>query len=197
MALKLPKEPKNGLAVVNRAIDGLHRSASDALGGGTGLVAPMSLLKANKATLTATVPHTVFDLGAADIAEGHGLQAAKQTGWRYVLEDGGKPFAFAELGKKGDQFNSFNTGPFAEATCAAIAKAEQLDYVRQHDAEVNVLRIAALYVYALWLRGDDGTELVIPIAPVGHELVAGRPYRPEDFLKALQPAAEAALKTTH
>jgi hypothetical protein len=192
MPINLPPEPAQGAAVVTKALTDFRASALATLAGGGGVMGSSALLQASFAQLTTSLPHPVYDLGVDAIAAGRGLDAARLNGWRYVLEDSGKPFAFAELDGTGQNFYSFNTGNFPAAVSAAVAQAEQLDYVKAHDAELRVLRISALYVLALWLHPKQGEDLIIPVGPVGHKLVAGRPYGVDDFLALLRDPAKAA-----
>jgi hypothetical protein len=197
MPINLPTEPSQGQAVVAKALDDLRSSTVLSFSAGGGVSGPTALLKANPAQLTTSLPHPVYDLGLDAIVAGKGLEAAKLNGWRYVLEDGGKPFAFAELDGGGQSFTSFNTGGFPAALCTAVRQAEQLDYLKTHDAELRVLRISALYVIALWLCEQGVKDLVIPVAPVGHKLVAGRPYGADDFLDLLRSPAKRAADSTY
>ena len=196
MPINLPTEPPQGQAIVAKALGDLRSSAVVSFTAGGGVSASSSLLQANPAQLTTSLPHPVYDLGIDAIAAGQGLDAAKLNGWRYVLEDGGKPFAFAELDGGGQSFTSFNTGGFAAALCTAVQQAEQLDYVKTHAVELRVLRISALYVIAIWLHDQNSKDLLIPVAPVGHKLIAGRPYGASDFLSSLRAPAKRVADST-
>ena len=48
------------------------------------------------APLALTQPHQIFSLGLADLVAGRGLEAAKPTGWRYLVQDGDNVLASAE-----------------------------------------------------------------------------------------------------
>jgi peptidoglycan hydrolase-like protein with peptidoglycan-binding domain len=63
--------------------------------------------------------------------------------------------------------------------------------------ELAQLRIPALHVKAIWLKGKAGaSDVVIPVAPTDPALTAGRRYSVQEFLAALRPAAESALAHT-
>lgn len=199
MAIKLSNEPPTAAGVVADALDDIRGSAMNALGGGSGIPTSSSaLLRVNPQTLTTTIPHPVYDLGVDAIVAGHGLEAATLNGWRYVLEDAGHAFAFAELDGAGKEFTSFNTGAFPLALCDALAEAEHLDYVKNADWELRVLRVPALYVYAIWLHNDKPEhDLLIPVPRVSYGLVANKPYAPADFLNLLLPPAKQAATSAH
>jgi hypothetical protein len=198
MALVLPQEPAQGRATVSKALDEARSSAANTLTAGGAVSGSMSLLRAAPDGVATSLPHQVYDLGIDAIASNKGLEAATPNGWRYVLEDTQKPIAFAELNSDGKSFVSFNTGPFPAALCAAISRAEQLDYVQSQNVDLRVLRIAALYVIALWLHGQtDKTDVIIPVPPVAYKLAGGRPYSAADFLELLRDAAKRAMNVIY
>jgi hypothetical protein len=115
--------------------------------------------------LKLTYPQPVYFLGLDDIRAGRGLEAAKTSGWRYLVEaPDGRAIALAEsvTDSKGAQvFAQLNYGPFVAGTAEAVRAAEQMGLP---GAEVRLLNIPALYLVVLWLqRKDDAT--LIPVAP--------------------------------
>lgn len=67
----------------------------------------------------------------------------------------------------------------------------------QQDAKPTVLRVPALYLTAIWLqRGTPGTDddIVIPAESALSPLQGGKPISMREFLAALKPAAEEALR---
>lgn len=148
--------------------------------------------------LHATVPHTVYELGLTDLVAGAGLDKARPIAQRYLLIQSDQAVAAAEVAAGKDspasKFAQLNDGPFVAGTQTAIAEAEQLPAVQRGDYELRLLRIPAVYVVALWLKpAAAGGDLLVPIAPVPPELVAGRDYAAADFLGALATRAADKL----
>jgi hypothetical protein len=143
-------------------------------------------------------PHPVHTLGLDDLAAGRGLADAPLVAWRYMVSDGGKPPAAAEVTVDRDghptAFDHINRGPFVSATVRARKAAAKLPSVRDGDVEVRMLRIPALYVMALWLKHlDGGPDTVIPLDPAPDFLEAKRAYTEAEFLQALAAPARARL----
>jgi hypothetical protein len=85
-----------------------------------------------------------------------------------------------------------NAGPFAQATADAVRQAEALPEVHAGTFEVRLLRIAGVYLVALWLKSDGaGEDRLIPLAPAPSELAAGKAYPPAQALDSLRPRAAA------
>jgi hypothetical protein len=61
--------------------------------------------------------------------------------------------------------------------------------------EARLLQISAMGVRALWLKAKSRShaDVVSPLTPTRPELTAGRHYSSEEFIAALQGAAEAML----
>jgi hypothetical protein len=88
------------------------------------------------------------------------------------------------------QFSHLNTGPFVEESMRALALAESLEEVANHQYVVRLLSIPALYVMALWLHCEVG-DILIPMPPTNERLIPSQPCTPAEFFKRLIPAAEA------
>ena len=152
-----------------------------------------ALNRANPASLALAVPHDVYFLGLSDLAEGVRLDAATLAGRRFIVMDGDKPIASAELADQGSgvAFQA-NEGPYVESTAAAIARAETDPELANDDYEIRVLRIPALYFMGLWLKNEHGeADVMIPLEPAPAPLQAGRKYEPAEVLLTLaEPARE-------
>ena len=61
-----------------------------------------ALARANPAGLALAAPHDVYSLGLRDLAEGASLDAATVDGRRFIVMDGDKPIASAELADRGE-----------------------------------------------------------------------------------------------
>lgn len=140
-----------------------------------------------------TVPHPVYDLRADAIASGAGLTAATPSGFRYLVIHGGAPVAAAEVSTDDDRatlLTQLNYGPYVEATQRQLTALEQASEV-QGSYEVRLLRCAAVFLMAVWLRpGQGGADLLYPLDPAPPGLEPGRQYSEEAFFAALRPLAE-------
>ncbi|MEP7309189.1 MAG: hypothetical protein ABJA98_27105 [Acidobacteriota bacterium] len=85
-------------------------------------------------------------------------------------------------------FSNTNEGPFVASTAKAIEAAERLPEVEAGNYELAVLRVPALYVIALWLKGagakpPDDIFILLEPAPTG--LTGGERLDVRDFNAAL------------
>ncbi|HVW64426.1 MAG TPA: hypothetical protein VHB01_05370 [Nitrosospira sp.] len=188
MALITPNPPKQAVDAVHSTFLELNRNRafrSPALRSATG-------------TLQLTEPHQVFTLGLTDLAAGKGLDAAKPTGWRYLVQESDKVLASAEsvtVGSANEHvFSAFNEGGFVASSASAIRAVREIPEVEQGGFELRLLNVPGLYVLALWLHGTQGKgDLLVPLAPSPVETPAGRPVPAAVLLKELADKAQAPL----
>jgi hypothetical protein len=154
-----------------------------------------ALSRANPAELALAVPHAVYFLGLSDLARGASLDAATIVGQRFLVMDGDRPIASAELADQDESSRvQANEGPYVESTAAAIAQAEEDPELADGAYEVRVLRIPALYFMGIWLKNEqEGTDVVIPLTPAPAPLDALRKYTPDEVLTALREPARDRL----
>lgn len=144
-----------------------------------------------------TAPQQVYTAGLDALAEGQGLEAgARMTGWRMLVEHRGDVVAAAEVpihaaAAPRAPRGQMNRGPFVRATVEAITSAEQEDRVRASDFTLRLLRVPALNLTALWLRGAAGNDMVVPIAPAPPPLEANTAYDAADFAARVAELAGA------
>jgi hypothetical protein len=142
-----------------------------------------------------TAPHLVFNMGLDRVAAGDPLEVARLTGRRFLVFVGTEVVATAEIAnvKNGADVYASDAGA---AMAKAIREVEATGDFEFRDAEVRLLRIPALYVFALWLHqstDDSGADLLIPLDPCPSQLVAGRRYTWRDTARILQPEAQRAM----
>ena len=173
------------------------RSQLSALAGRTAF-RDRALTRANPAALALAAPHHVYSLGLSDLADGAPLEAATFVGLRFIVMDGDKPIASAELG---DDLRGFQAseGRLVESTATAIAQAEADPELGDASYEVRLLRIPALYFTAVWLKNDNGRtgDLVIPLNPAPTQFEAGRKYRAAEIVRPLAEGARARLASNN
>ncbi len=150
--------------------------------------------------LTVKDGHPVFNLDLDRIAAGDGLEAAYETGIRYLLNDAsGTAVATAELRTDDNgtswQFDNVNAGPFVQATVDTLTQAETELGSEDISFDVRLLRIPALYIMAVWLAPQNpvDTDRIIAMNPVPDYIEPGRVYLAADFLAALREPAQSRL----
>ena len=184
MAFIAPKPPQQALDAMHTTFLDLSRNRAfrtPALRNATG-------------TLQLSEPQQVFTLDLTDLAAGKGLDAARPTGWRYLVQEGDKVLASAETvaGPRGEQvFSAFNEGRFVDSSAKAL-RARETPEVVQGGFELRLLNVPGLYVQALWFHQTQGKgDLLQPLAPSPVETPGDRPEPAAVLLKEL--AAKARL----
>ncbi len=141
------------------------------------------------------LPHPVYDLRVTDIATGRGLEAAEETGSRHLVVEGDAAVAALEvsgpLASAGAEHLQVQTGPFAEATAAAVRLLEAHEAVQRASFEVRILRVAALHLVAVWLHAlEGGEDLILALPPAPPDIRVDVPYSPAELLAVLLPRAQ-------
>jgi hypothetical protein len=138
----------------------------------------------------ADTPHESFHLGLDSIEAKKGVAGAESIGWRYLLSGGpaGSGLA-AEVHSRdrGFEFAGLNEGPFVQQIADQIEKVR--GQIGNKDYEPRLLRIPALYIAALWLKGKND-DLFIPLQPSHPAVEPHRVYSRKDFEAALEKAAK-------
>jgi hypothetical protein len=145
-----------------------------------------------------TMPHVVHGIGLDALAARQPLTDAAPVAWRFLVATAAGPVASTEVAldaaARPTAFTQFNEGPFVQATITAVEAARRWPEVDRGRYQVRVLRIPALYLVALWLKGLGGSEdLFIPLEPAPDFATAGRPYRAAELGDALAGPARARL----
>ena len=133
------------------------------------------------------------DAGAA----GGAVRATRARLWTSLLTDeGGRTAALADVEPASRTLAALTEGPTITAMGARLESlaAEEHD---GPDRSVAMLRVPALHLTALWLKGAAGAEDVVipnpgPIAP----LEAGRRYSMTEFLDIVRPMAADRIRQT-
>ena len=147
-----------------------------------------------KAEIKIAQAHPVYSVKLGDLVENRGLDRARLTAWRFLLFEGSDAVAAGEISvdqKSGDiQFSSINSGPFVAATFQAFQTRLKDPELEQQEWDVRVLRVPALYLFALWLHSTGEREdRLIPIGPVPEFLEKDRTYSRRDLEERLLPVA--------
>jgi hypothetical protein len=185
MALRFSDPPKESLTALRDSLNALAARGS---------FSDRGLREARPEQISATVPHAVFNLTLDTAKEGK-IDAARHTGWRYLLALDEQVLASAETRfESGSQvFSHVNAGPFVAGTVDALAAAEKAADDDERQLELRLLSVPALYLMSVWLQPSDdggGDAVFVPIAPAPAGFEANRVYAAGDFLDALRSLAE-------
>src|SRR5260221_8390285 len=166
MPLHIPEPPNEAAAVVRSNFQAFVERGHFRLPALRNAAGPLQIMQS----------HQVFSLGLKDLASGRGLQAAQQTGWRFLIQDAEKVVAAAETAVTGagagHVFAGFNEGPFVASTAEAIRSAQALPQVEKGKFELRLLRIPALYFTAVWGHDPPRTDaLRVPAAADHHSML--------------------------
>jgi len=185
MPLHVPEPPRQVVDTVQSTFQTMIKTGSVRL----------PELRNQPGTLALAQPHQIFSLGLADLAAGKGLEAAKPTGWRYLVQSGENALASAETAvtPAGAEhvFSAFNSGRLVASTVEAIRTAQGLPHVSQGSFELRLLRVPALYFTALWMHGAQGTDdILIPLDP-SPGVTTGKPVPAATLLPELASKAKS------
>jgi hypothetical protein len=191
MSIKIPEPPKDS---VQTLYSSLQKLPSDPVGGSTNFL----LRDAQSLQSSVSYPHKVYNLGLQDLVRGNVLKDAHLVSWRYLIRQGNRGTAAAEVNydelKGGSKFSEFNAGSLADATLEEIQKVEHDPKLERKSYELRLLRIPALYVTALWLKDTEGNQdVLIPIPPTHPRLTPGKAYSSSQIAEALRQPAEKKL----
>ena len=185
MPLHTPEPPRQVVDTVQSSFQAMIKTGSVRL----------PELRHPPGTLALAQPHQIFSLGLADLATGKGLEAARSTGWRYLVQAGENSLASAEtaVSPAGSEhvFSAFNSGRLVTSTVEAIRTAQGLPQVGQGNFELRLLRVPALYFTALWMHSAQGTDdVLIPLAP-SPGVATGKPVPAAPLLQDLASKAKS------
>jgi hypothetical protein len=190
MAIERPTPPETFRIAAD---EGLRRSAGQTLG----------LQAGGGAQPILSDPHQVFTMDRNELMAGAGLDKAKTVGWRYLGGPQGplgggapSPSVVAEVAVKNGvpSFTHRQEGWLAGRTRETMDIASKLPEVSSGSYELRMLRLPSVHnTDAIWLKNKgSGGDLVIPIASKSPELVSGRKYSADDFLKVTRELAKGA-----
>ncbi len=191
MPLRVPAPPAEAADAVHTTFQAFADSGTFRLPALRNATGPLQL----------TQPHQVFTLGLADLVAGRGLDAAKPSGWRYLVQEGDDALAAADTVATGSGdgyvFSAFNEGRFVTSTAEAIQAAQAIPEVSRGDFELRLLHVPGLHVMALWLHdiaGDAG-DLLVPLEPSPVDTPTGQPAPAVVLLQELASKSSPAAAT--
>ncbi|WP_374653698.1 hypothetical protein [Phenylobacterium sp.] len=119
--------------------------------------------------------------------------------WTYMLhaDDDEAPAALADIDLHSHAFSAVSEGPQITSLGRRIRSVEADSAASDEHYDVSIIRVPALYLTAMWLKGRDGRpDVVIPEASPKSPLIAGKRYSLEQFNAELKPVAERLLAET-
>lgn len=190
MAIIMRNAPRGGAALLAAHVTDMVRARAVPKG------MPMEL---HPERASHSEPHPVYVATLDDLAAGKLLDAAKQTGWRYLLVQHDTAVAEAEVGTrrtgargaKGGklEFLGLTHSPFTGATIEALTAAERMPKVAKADYELRLLKVPAVYLIALWLHGRDA-DILVPMGDPPGGLKKNRAYSEASVIRALRSTVE-------
>jgi hypothetical protein len=190
MSINMPTPPKESVQALVSTLQKLPSGP----GGGR---AALSLEDDRSLESSISYPHKVYNLGLKDIAGGKGIEAAHFVSWRYLISQGARGTAAAEVNcdeKQKNQFSQLNQGAFAGGTLEEIRRVVDDPEFEKGSYELRVLRVPALYVIALWLADQQNhNDALIPIPPTNEALKPSQVYTPKQFIAVLRQPAQQKL----
>jgi predicted flap endonuclease-1-like 5' DNA nuclease len=144
------------------------------------------------------IPHKVYTMYLDDLVAGKRYDAAQLVGWRFVFRGDDGHHHVADIGideATGDHtFHHINMGRHVNNFIAVYDNIHDHETVTEKDYEINLLRVPACYVMAVWFQGTDHDhEFLVPLSPVHENFEPNRHYDADEFMAQLEDAARRAI----
>lgn len=187
-----PKAPDEGRKIVFEKVGQMLREHPDS--------PALSIRGAQIQDLTIAYPHRFYYVGAAELASGRLLSAAKSSSWRYILIHGTNAVGVAEVFDAKPEtggalsFGALYQTGFSNETLEALRKAKELPRIKERDYELRFLHVPAINFVAVWFHGKSD-DILMPLPPTfGRKLSAYQPYSESQITKVLEPEAKEVMR---
>jgi hypothetical protein len=141
----------------------------------------------------------VYHLGLDDIvAPRRGMRAARQTAWRYLIDDELSATVMVDSEQDQHRFASFTRGRLPAALAQRVIALKDNQRLKDRNVELALLEVPALHITALWLRDDDlypENDFLLPILSDQHAVPEGKLISAQDFIRALTQPARTVLNS--
>ena len=187
MPIETPQPPDDALEAVRASIARRGAARPRRRGG----------LRARGPAASVSAPQRVYTVGLDDLAGESTLEdAARPTGWRFLVEEAREPVAAAEVhDETGASVPAQVTeGQFVRSTAEGLRAAEAHPSVAEANFEARTLRVPALNLVALWLHSPDAEDLFVPLDPAPAPFEAGRTYGYGEFAELSTELASESLE---
>ena len=192
MPIETPEAPKPSIEALHAMLPAFIASAA------IRQTAPhfaASLLASPQSLASPSLSYPVYALGLADVASGAGVRKAKLSAWRHEFAAKGEVVSAEVSASRPPQFAGLNVNSRFRSVLLELRLAAEAEDFAGKSYEARLLQISAMGVRALWFKAKSRSDadVVSPLTPTRPELTAGRHYSSEEFIAALQGAAEAML----
>lgn len=134
------------------------------------------------------LPIPVYVVGLDDLAQGHLEETARLALWSYIVATEAGAVS-AEVTSESSQFAQISNTAAAGRARSALIGFAQNESADAPDGEAAELRVPALHLSLLWIRGENGTFEVLDFQ--GPELPIGRRFGVDELEGVLRTLAEA------
>ena len=151
---------------------------------------------ATEASADGAIPAPVHVVGLQELAAGGDVRKAPLAIWTHLLMEQANVAAavLADVDAKTMKFAAVTEGEQVRSIGQSVREAAGAG---GGDYELAMIRVPALYLSAVWLKGRNGAaDVLIPSDSPKSPLVAGKRYSPEEFNAALKAVAEQELRET-
>jgi len=141
----------------------------------------------------------VHVLGLDQIAAKKDIKAAPVRLWSHLLhaEGADAPTTVADIDAQTQAFAAMTEGEEITQLGKRIRSTEATHRTSGQDYDLALIRVPALSLTALWLKGRGGApDQVIPNDSPQSPLTAGKTYSLDEFNAALAPVAQQILRET-
>jgi hypothetical protein len=146
------------------------------------------------------LPHVAYFARLDHLRASVGLQYAKPVAWRYFVgSERDSVLALAEVNIERTRKNAFSSLRTSTQNRSHFKLLQKIaNSGRQRGTfSFRLLRIPSLHVLAVWLKSPlKGRDLVVPLVPLGHVLIARRFYTRKEFERVVRDAAIARPEST-
>ncbi len=155
----------------------------------------------NEVAYDASQPaYPMYLLGINDVLNPQtGLDAAKQTGWLYIISPDMTATVAGEDSGDSHTFSSFTSGPLAAAITQQVSELSHNASLSGITYEICLLNLPALHLVALWLKTGTAVtadDLLLPLLSAQPLLPVGHSFSVSEFFSALQAPAALALRAS-
>jgi hypothetical protein len=196
MPVNMPDGPPESRQALNEGLDRMPARRRNVF----------ATMAAGGAAPSITHPHQVFVLTPDLLLSGRGLEAARPTGWRYLLNQptlalaAGTATASAEVAEREGrhEFQQLQYGWLGNATLQTIDAVQNDAAVNAGSYDLRMLRVPALRLDAIWLKNNNpGLDLVVPIASQDPRLRPQQVYQAADFINVAHDIARDMPTTSN
>jgi hypothetical protein len=199
MALHFAQPPEASMNALNAVLPRIATRTSVATNApNLGLAVGAALRRGQEGAppVPAPISAPVHVLGLDQLAKGEDVKKSPVKLWTHLLhgEGGPAPIAEADLDASNHGFAALTEGDPITALGKRIRALEAEGKSSDKDYDLAMIRVPALSLTAVWMKGRGGApDVIIPNESPQSPLTAGKRYTVAEFNAALRPIAQALL----